>query len=81
MVGLLAPIEKKYGSFDDFKAQFEKDAATALFGAGWAWLATDLDGNLEITKEQNAGNPVTKGLVPLMGIDVWEHAYYLDYQK
>lgn len=77
---LLAAIEKKYGSFDEFKKEFET-AATTLFGAGWAWLATDKDGNLEITKEQNAGNPVTKGLTPLLGVDVWEHAYYLDCQN
>ena len=77
---LLAAIEKKYGSFEDFQKQFEADA-TALFGAGWAWLACDKDGNLQITKETNAGNPVTHGLIPLLGADVWEHAYYLDYQN
>lgn len=77
---LLAAIEKKFGSFDNFKKEYEA-AATTLFGAGWAWLATDKEGNLEITKEQNAGNPITKGLTPLLGADVWEHAYYLDFQN
>lgn len=77
---LLKAIEKTYGSFEEFKKAYDK-AATTLFGSGWAWLATDKEGNLQITQEQNAGNPVTKGLIPLMGADVWEHAYYLDYQN
>lgn len=77
---LLKAIEGKWGSFAEFKKVFEADA-TALFGAGWAWLATDKGGNLQITKEQNAGNPVTKDLTPLMGVDVWEHAYYVDYEN
>lgn len=74
---LLKAIVAKWGSFADFKKQFEADAA-ALFGAGWAWLATDKDGNLSITKYSNAGNPVVDGLTPLFGADVWEHAYYVD---
>lgn len=77
---LMKAIEKKFGSFDEFKKTFEKEAA-GLFGAGWTWLTTDKDGNLEITKHQNAGNPVTMDLVPLLGADVWEHAYYVDYQN
>lgn len=77
---LLKAIESKWGSFAEFKKTFEADA-TGLFGAGWAWLATDKDGKLQITKEQNAGNPVTKDLTPLMGVDVWEHAYYVDYEN
>lgn len=77
---LLTAIEKKYGSFEDFQKQFEADGAS-LFGSGWVWLACDKEGNLYITKDANAGNPVTQDLIPLMGIDVWEHAYYLDYQN
>ncbi|MDO4771088.1 MAG: superoxide dismutase [Porphyromonas sp.] len=73
-------IAATFGDFEKFKAEFEA-AAVTVFGSGWAWLACDKDGKLQITKEANAGNPVTKGLVPLMGIDVWEHAYYLDYEN
>lgn len=73
-------IDKTYGSFEAFKEKFESEA-TGLFGSGWAWLATDKNGELQITKEQNAGNPITKGLVPLLGADVWEHAYYVDYRN
>ncbi len=57
------------------------NAATTLFGSGWAWLASDNDGKLSITKEANGSNPIRKGLTPLLGFDVWEHAYYLDYQN
>ncbi|MDR2086267.1 MAG: superoxide dismutase [Dysgonamonadaceae bacterium] len=77
---LAAAIHAAYGSFDDFRKEFET-AGTGLFGSGWVWLAADKDGKLSITKEANAGNPVTKGLKPLLGFDVWEHAYYLDYQN
>lgn len=77
---LLKAIEAKWGSFAEFKKQFEADA-TALFGAGWAWLATDKDGNLSINKYSNAGNPVVDGLTPLFGADVWEHAYYVDFEN
>lgn len=77
---LLKAIETKWGSFAEFKKQFEADA-TGLFGAGWAWLATDKDGNLSITKYSNAGNPVVDGLTPLFGADVWEHAYYVDFEN
>lgn len=73
-------INEAFGSFDEFKNQFNQ-AATSLFGSGWAWLSQDQDGKLVITKEANGGNPVRNGLNPLMGIDVWEHAYYLDYQN
>ena len=73
-------IEKKWGSFDAFKTEFNNAGAT-LFGSGWVWLVKDDNGNLEIVKESNAGNPLTKGLKPLLTFDVWEHAYYLDYQN
>ena len=73
-------IENTFGSFDKFKEQFTMAAAT-LFGSGWAWLVKNKDGSLEIIKESNAGCPLTKGQIPLLTIDVWEHAYYLDYQN
>jgi len=73
-------IEAEYGSFDAFKEAFAR-AATTLFGSGWAWLCMKPDGRLTITQEQNAGNPIRAGLVPLMTCDVWEHAYYLKYQN
>lgn len=77
---LLAAIEKQWGSFDNFKKEFET-AGNAVFGSGWVWLASDKAGKLMIMQESNAGNPVSKGLTPLLGIDVWEHSYYLDYQN
>lgn len=73
-------IEKKWGTFEAFKTEFNAAGAT-LFGSGWVWLVKDDKGNLEIVKEGNAGNPLTKGLTPLLTFDVWEHAYYLDYQN
>ena len=73
-------INAAFGSFEEFKQQFAQAAAT-LFGSGWAWLSQDKDGKLVITKEANGGNPLRSGLNPIMGIDVWEHAYYLDYQN
>ena len=78
--GLLAAIEKEWGSFDNFKKAFS-DASTSLFGSGWVWLAKDKNGKLAIFQETNAGNPITKGYTPLLGFDVWEHAYYLDYNN
>ena len=63
-----------------FKDQFSKSAAT-LFGAGWAWLVKDDQGKLSIVQESNAGNPMRRGLTPLLTCDVWEHAYYLDKQN
>lgn len=77
---LLAAIDKSFGSFAQLKAQFEK-ACAALFGSGWVWLAEDKSGQLVIISEPNAGNPLRHGLKPLMGLDVWEHAYYLDYRN
>ena len=80
-IGKLADaINEQFGSFDAFKEKFTA-AAVTLFGSGWAWLASDADGNLKILQEPNAGNPVTKGLRPLMTMDVWEHAYYVDYRN
>jgi Fe-Mn family superoxide dismutase len=73
-------IDASFGSFENFQKEFEA-AGTGLFGSGWVWLAAGSDGKLVIVKEANAGNPVTKGLKPLLGFDVWEHAYYLDYQN
>ena len=77
---LKAQIEKQFGSFEAFKAEFESKGVS-LFGSGWVWLSADKDGTLVITQEPNAGNPITKGLKPLLTFDVWEHAYYLDYQN
>ena len=73
-------IDEQFGSFDAFKEKFTA-AAVTLFGSGWAWLASDENGTLHILQEYNAGNPVTKGLKPLMTFDVWEHAYYVDYRN
>lgn len=77
---LLAEIEKNFGSFEEFKTKFTQ-ASVSLFGAGWAWLVFTPEGKLEITQEINAGNPITKGLKPLLNCDVWEHAYYIDVQN
>ena len=73
-------INKQFGSFSAFKDEFSKAAAT-LFGSGWAWLVKNTDGTLEIIQTGNAGNPLRNGLTPLLTCDVWEHAYYLDYQN
>ncbi|HSN50117.1 MAG TPA: superoxide dismutase [Bacteroidales bacterium] len=79
--GVLADaINSSFGSFDGFKDQFNKAAAT-LFGAGWAWIVKNDDGSLQIIQESNAGNPLRKGLKPIMTCDVWEHAYYIDYRN
>lgn len=77
---LAEAINKQYGSFDAFKKEFN-DASTAIFGSGWSWLAKDKSGKLVILKESNAGNPLKAGLTALLGFDVWEHSYYLDYQN
>lgn len=80
-VGAIAGlIEKQFGSFDAFKEEFAKKGAT-LFGSGWVWLSIDAEGKLVVTQETNAGNPLQRGLKPLLTFDVWEHAYYLDYQN
>ena len=73
-------IDKQFGSFEAFKEEFVKKGAT-LFGSGWVWLSADKVGKLVITQETNAGNPVQRGLRPLLTFDVWEHAYYIDYQN
>ena len=77
---IVEAIQAQFGSFEAFKEEFEKKGAT-LFGSGWVWLSADVEGKLVITQEPNAGNPLTKGLKPLLTFDVWEHAYYLDYQN
>lgn len=77
---LLAAIEKSFGSFEKFKEEMT-NAAVTLFGSGWAWLSADKEGKLVITKEANGSNPLKNGLKPLLGFDVWEHAYYLDFQN
>ena len=77
---LLDAIVHDFGSLDNFKQEFEQKGTT-LFGSGWVWLSADKDGKLVITQEANAQNPLTKGLKPLLTMDVWEHAYYLDYQN
>ena len=77
---LAVQIEKQWGSIEAFKAEFEAKGV-GLFGSGWVWLSADKDGKLVITQEQGASNPVVKGLKPLLTFDVWEHAYYLDYQN
>lgn len=71
-------ITAQWGSFEAFQKEF-KQAAIGVFGSGWAWLSSDEKGNLSIVTEANGNNPVRRGLTPLMGIDLWEHAYYLDY--
>lgn len=77
---LAKAIDDAFGSLENFKSEFGK-AAITVFGSGWAWLVKDAEGKLSITKESNAGNPITRGLTPLLTFDVWEHAYYIDYQN
>ena len=79
--GVLADaIKRQFGSIEAFQKEFTQKGVT-LFGSGWVWLSKDNEGQLVITQEQNAQNPVTKGLTPLLTFDVWEHAYYVDYQN
>ncbi|MEA2106240.1 MAG: superoxide dismutase [Bacteroidota bacterium] len=73
-------INETYGSFNEFKEKFA-DAAKTLFGSGWAWLVKKPNGSLDIVQTPNAANPLTEGLIPILTCDVWEHAYYLDYQN
>jgi len=77
---ILKAINEGWDSLENFKVEFNK-AAVAVFGSGWAWLVKDAEGKLSIVKESNAGNPITRGLTPILTFDVWEHAYYLDYQN
>lgn len=77
---LTQALVARFGSVDAFKSEFSNAAAT-LFGSGWVWLALDANNVLQIVPEPNAGNPITRNMRPLMCIDVWEHAYYLDYQN
>jgi len=79
--GILAEaLQKSFGTYADFKDAFTK-ASLGLFGSGWVWLVKNPNGLLEIIQESNAGNPLRKGLKPILTCDVWEHAYYLDYQN
>lgn len=73
-------IIRDFGSMKDFEDKF-KAAAVGIFGSGWVWLAQDKGGNLHIIQESNAGNPIRAGYKPLLTIDVWEHAYYIDYRN
>lgn len=77
---LLDAINASFGSFDEFKEKFST-AAKTLFGAGWTWLVKKTNGSLEIMQTSNAANPLTEGIIPILTCDVWEHAYYLDYQN
>lgn len=77
---LAEAINQNFGNFENFKDEMT-NAGTTLFGSGWVWLAMNQDGKLVIIQEANGGNPITQGMKPLLGFDVWEHAYYLDYQN
>ncbi|WP_018932149.1 superoxide dismutase [Gracilibacillus lacisalsi] len=77
---LAKAIDEAFGSFDQFKEQFSNAAATR-FGSGWAWLVVNADGKLEVTSTPNQDNPISEGKTAILGIDVWEHAYYLNYQN
>ena len=81
---LLAAIEQSFGSYESFQSKFSTEAGTR-FGSGWAWLCVKQDGSLEICSTANQDNPLMKGVGseghPIMGLDVWEHAYYLNYQN
>lgn len=77
---LLRAIDDRFGSFDELKQRMT-NMATTLFGSGWIWLAADRDGELYILSKPNAGTPLTDGLIPLLCLDVWEHAYYIDYRN
>jgi Fe-Mn family superoxide dismutase len=78
--GLADAIKSTFGAFDDFKKKFA-DAAAGRFGSGWAWLCVDKSGKLVIKDFPNQDNPLMEGLKPILGLDVWEHAYYLKYQN
>ncbi|GGN21219.1 MULTISPECIES: superoxide dismutase [Marinomonas] len=73
-------IQQSFGSFEEFKQLFIK-AALSRFGSGWAWLVKDQQGKLQVTSSANQDSPLMDGLTPILGLDVWEHAYYLQYQN
>lgn len=77
---LAEAIDAKFGSFESFKEEFAK-AATTRFGSGWAWLAVNKNGELELFSTANQDSPLMDGKTPILGLDVWEHAYYLNYQN
>ncbi len=77
---LASAISSAFGSFDQFREQFS-NAAASVFGSGWAWLVKNSDGSLSVVTTPNQDNPISKGQYPLVGLDVWEHAYYLHYQN
>ena len=77
---LAAAIDKAFGSFENFKKEFS-NAAMTRFGSGWAWLIVDKNGNLAVTSTPNQDSPLMEGNTPILGLDVWEHAYYLKYQN
>jgi len=77
---LASAIDAKFGSFEEFKKQFNQSGATN-FGSGWTWLVKNADGSLEIFNTSNAGTPMTSGKQALLTLDVWEHAYYIDYRN
>ena len=77
---LAKAIDKKFGSFDDFKAKLQA-AAAGQFGSGWGWLAVDKKGELDVLATPNQDTPLMQGMTPILGVDVWEHAYYLKYQN
>ncbi|MES9874599.1 MAG: Fe-Mn family superoxide dismutase, partial [Candidatus Sedimenticola sp. 6PFRAG7] len=77
---LAVAINSAFGSFEEFKKQFAQSAATN-FGSGWTWLVKNGDGSVEIVNTSNAATPLTDGKTPLLTIDVWEHAYYIDYRN
>lgn len=77
---VLAAIEEAFGSFEDFKTAFTQ-AATTRFGSGWAWLVVNKDDKLEVISTANQDNPISEGKKPILGLDVWEHAYYLKYHN
>lgn len=77
---LAEAIKRDFGNFENFKNEMTQ-ASTSLFGSGWTWLAVNKEGKLVIVKEANGSNPLRQGMKPLLGFDVWEHAYYLDYQN
>ncbi|MBZ2133307.1 superoxide dismutase SodA [Streptococcus gordonii] len=77
---LAADIDATFGSFEDFKAAFTT-AATTRFGSGWAWLVVNKEGKLEVTSTANQDTPISEGKTPILGLDVWEHAYYVKYRN